>query len=175
MLTSNSHPARWRGVGGGGGRVAGESGGGNGARGRRVPGGGETQATPTSAKAGTQAQGRRGQPCKGHREGHGGEQCHTAWARKGARCLEGRPPGARGAGRVHQAPMGGIPSQPLKPPQGAGAALSPTAMTKPTGAQRRRRPGVPQLGRAQGLSWTARSSPALEQGWGAGGAPGSVG
>ena len=36
-------------------------------------------------------------------------------------------------------------------------------------------PGVPQLGRAQGLSWAAHSCPALEQGWGAGGAPGSAG
>lgn len=77
MLTSNSHPARWRGAG---------------------AGGGETQATPTSAKAGTGAQGRRGQPCKGHREGHGGERCHTAWARKGARSLDGRPPGTPGEG-----------------------------------------------------------------------------
>ena len=63
-----------------------------------MPGGGETQATPTSAKAGTQAQGKRGQPCKVHREGHGGKWCHTAWARKGAKRLEGRPPGTRGEG-----------------------------------------------------------------------------
>ena len=56
----------------------------------------------------------------------------------------------------------GFHLKPLKPLQGAGAALSPTAMTKPTGAQRRSVPGVPQLGRAQRLSWAARSYPALK-------------
>ena len=138
VLTSNSHPAGWRGAG---------------------AGGGETQATPTSAEAGTQREEEEASLVKGTERDTVGSGVTQPGLGRGPDAWTAGPQGQRG--RVHQAPMGRIPSQPLKPLQGAGAALSPTAMTKPTGAQRRSVPGVPQLGRAQGLSWAARSYLAL--------------
>lgn len=52
----------------------------------------------------------------------------------------GQALGARG-GEGASSSNGRDPISAPKPPQGAGAALSPTAMTKPTGAQRRRGQG----------------------------------